>query len=161
MPVSGERVTVSRTIAAPASRIFEIVSHPQGHVDIDGSGMLEAAVDAAPLGAVGETFDMKMDRAPLNDIPGLGKYEVRNTVTAISPGEHLEWTIGGVGTPPLGHVYGWTLVPSADGAATEVTHYCDWSNITEQLRAAGREWPIVPEHMLEQSLDNLERLATS
>ena len=159
MPVSGERVTVSRTINTPAARVWELVSHPQGHVEIDGSGMLEAAVDARPLSAVGDTFDMKMDRAPLNDIPGLGKYEVRNTVTAITPGEHIEWTIGGVDSPPLGHVYGWKLTPAGD--ATEVTHYCDWSNITEQLRAAGREWPIVPEHMLEQSLDKVERLATS
>ena len=86
MPVSGERVTVTRTIAAPADRIWEVVAHPQGHVDIDGSGMLEAADDARPLVAVGDTFDIKMDRTPLNDIPGLVKYEVRNTVTRLEPG---------------------------------------------------------------------------
>jgi uncharacterized protein YndB with AHSA1/START domain len=160
MPISGERVTVSRTIAAPAARIFELVSHPQGHVDIDGSGMLEAAVDARPLTAVGDTFDMNMDREPLGDIP-MGKYQVRNTVTAIDPGRHIEWNIGGIDMPPVGHVYGWQLEPSADGASTDVSHYCDWSNITDAMRAVGREWPIVPEHMLEQSLDNLERLATS
>ena len=33
--------------------------------------------------------------------------------------------------------------------------------ITDAMRAMGREWPIVPEHMLEQSLDNLEQLTTS
>jgi uncharacterized protein YndB with AHSA1/START domain len=160
MPISGERVTVSRTIAAPAARIFELVSHPQGHVDIDGSGMLEAAVDARPLTAVGDTIDMDMDREPLGDIP-MGKYKVRNTVTAIEPDTHIEWNIGGIDMPPVGHVYGWQLTPSADGGSTEVSHYCDWTNITDAMRAAGREWPIVPEHMLEQSLDNLERLATS
>jgi uncharacterized protein YndB with AHSA1/START domain len=161
MPVSGERVTVSRTIAAPAARIWELVSHPQGHVDIDGSGMLEAAEDARPLTTVGDTFDIKMDRTPLNDIPGLVKYEVRNTVTRIEPEALIEWGIGGKDSPPLGHVYAWQLSPSADGSSTEVTHYCDWSNINDQLRAAGREWPIVPEHMLEQSLDKLERLVTA
>jgi uncharacterized protein YndB with AHSA1/START domain len=160
MPISGERVTVSRTINAPAARLFALVSHPQGHVDIDGSGMLEAAVDARPLTAVGDTFDMDMDREPLGDIP-MGKYKVRNTVTAIEPGTHIEWNIGGIDMPPVGHVYGWQLTPSADGASTEVSHYCDWTNITDAMRAAGREWPIVPEHMLVQSLDNLERLATS
>jgi len=159
VPVSGERVTVSRTIAAPASRIWALVSHPQGHVDIDGSGMLEAAEDARPLTAVGDTFDIKMDRTPLNDIPGLVKYEVRNTVTRIEPGTVIEWGIGGKETPPLGHVYAWVLSPTADGSSTEVTHYCDWTNAPAQLKEA-REWPIVPESMLEQSLDKLERLVT-
>lgn len=160
MPVSGERVTVTRTIAAPAERIWALVSHPQGHVDIDGSGMLEAAPDARALVAVGDTFDIKMDRTPLNDIPGLVKYEVRNTVTAIEPGTRIEWGIGGKDTPPLGHVYAWELSPSADGASTEVTHYCDWTNAPAPLKEA-REWPIVPEHMLEASLATLERLVTS
>jgi hypothetical protein len=159
MPINGERVTVSRTINAPAAKIYALVSHPQGHVDIDGSGMLEAAVDARPLTAVGDTFDMDMDREPLGDIP-LGKYKVRNTVTAIEPGALIEWNVGGVDMPPVGHVYGWQLTPSADGAATEVSLYCDWSGITDQMRAAGREWPIVPEHMLERSLDNLEKVVT-
>jgi hypothetical protein len=157
MPVIGERVTVTRTIAAAADKIYALVSHPQGHVDIDGSGMLEAALDARPLTAVGDRFDMAMDREPLGDIP-LGKYKVRNTVTAIEAGQHIEWNVGGIDTPPIGHVYGWQLAPADDGASTDVTHYCDWSNISERMRAAGREWPIVPEHMLERSLDNLERL---
>lgn len=161
MPVSGERVTVTRTIDAPASRLWELVSHPQGHVDIDGSGMLEAAGDARPLTAVGDTFDIKMDRTPLDDIPGLVKYEVRNTVTRIEPESLIEWGIGGKESPPLGHVYGWQLSPAGDGSSTHVVHYCDWSNINDQLRAAGRTWPIVPEHMLEQSLDKLERLVTA
>lgn len=161
MPVSGERVTVTRTIGAPASRIWELVSNPQGHVDIDGSGMLEAAEDARPLTAAGDTFDMKMDRTPLNDIPGLVKYEVRNTVTRLEPESLIEWSVGSKGSAPLGHVYGWQLSPAGDGSSTDVIHYCDWSNINDQLRAAGRAWPIVPEHMLEQSLDNLERLVSS
>src|SRR5687768_13673093 len=115
MPVSGERVTVTRTIAAPASKIYDVVSHPQGHVDIDGSGMLEAAPDARPLTAVGDTFDMDMDREPLGDFP-MGKYKVRNTVTQIEPGSLVEWSVGGVDVPPVGHVYGWSLTPVGDSA---------------------------------------------
>ena len=65
---------------------------------IDGSGMLEAAPDAQPLTAVGDTFDIDMDRTPLNDIPGLVKYSVRNTVTQIEPGRLVEWTIGAPST---------------------------------------------------------------
>lgn len=157
MSQAEERVTLTRRIAAPAETIFAIVGHSQGHADLDGSGMLVGPIDPKPLTEVGQTFDMDMDRAPLNDIPGLGTYQVRNTVTKLEPNRLVEWTIGGIDTPPLGHVYGFELAPDGDG--TTVTHYCDWSNIVEQLRAAGREWPIVPVSMLEVSMDNLTRLA--
>jgi len=152
-----ERVSVSRRIAAPAAAIYALVSDPAGHVAIDGSGMLEAAPDARPVTAVGDTFDIAMDRTPLNDIPGLVKYSVRNTVTQLEPGRLIEWTIGAPDQPPLGHVYGWHL-DAVDDNTTDVTNYCDWTNIVESLRAAGRTWPIVPVEMLEASLDKLEAL---
>jgi hypothetical protein len=57
-----DRVSVSERVAAPVSRVFAIVSDPARHVDIDGSGMLQAAPDAMPLTAVGQTFEMDMDR---------------------------------------------------------------------------------------------------
>ena len=157
--MSTERVAVTRRIAASAEAIYAIVSDPAGHVRIDGSGMLEAAPDARPVTGVGDTFDMAMDRAPLNDIPGLGKYVVRNTVTKIEPQRLVEWTIGLPDQAPLGHVYGWQLDP-VDDAHTDVTNYCDWSNIVEALRSSGRTWPIVPVAMLEQSVANLDRIAT-
>jgi uncharacterized protein YndB with AHSA1/START domain len=153
-----ERVNVTRRIAAPAGKIYALVTDPAMHVEIDGSGMLEAAPDARPLTAVGDTFDMDMDREPLGDLP-MGKYKVRNTVTKLEPDALIEWTVGGIDTPPVGHVYGWQLTSVDD--ATDVNLYCDWTNIIDALRAANREWPIVPVHMLEKSMDNLERIATS
>jgi len=64
-PVSADRVTAARRIAAPAQAIFLLVSDPARHVDIDGSGMLQAAPDASPLTAVGQTFDTRgVDAAP-------------------------------------------------------------------------------------------------
>ena len=157
--MSEERVSVSRRIAAPADAIYAIVSDPAGHVRIDGSGMLEAAADARPLTAVGDTFDIHMDRTPLNDIPGLVKYSVRNTVTRIEPGRLVEWTIGAPEQPPLGHVYGWMLEP-VSATETDVTNYCDWTNIVQSLRDAGRTWPIVPVAMLEETVASLERVVT-
>ncbi|MEX1105505.1 MAG: SRPBCC family protein [Ilumatobacteraceae bacterium] len=153
--MSEERVTVRARINAPAARVFAIVSDPAGHVAIDGSGMLEPGIDAVAPTAGGDTFDMAMDRTPLNDIPGLVKYTVRNTVTVFEPGRHIEWTIGGVDSDPLGHVYGFVVTPVSD-TSCDVEHYCDWSNIVPSLRAAGREWPIVPASMLEQTLVRLE-----
>src|SRR4051812_34800131 len=83
--MTDQRVSANRRIQASAHALFEIVSSPEGHVRIDGSGMLEAAPDARTLTAVGDVFDMEMDRTPLNDIPGLVKYKARNTVTQIVP----------------------------------------------------------------------------
>jgi hypothetical protein len=157
--MSDQRVSASRRIKASAHTLFEIVSSPDGHVRIDGSGMLEAADDAQPITAVGDVFDMAMDRTPLNDIPGLVKYRVRNTVTQFVPDHLVEWTIGGVDHPPLGHVYGWKLDPVSDDE-TDVTNYCDWTNITPELRARRPDWPIVPVAMLEQSVANLDKIAT-
>ena len=154
-----ERVSVTRRIAAPASRVFEVVTDPRGHVRIDGSGMLEASGGESRLTAVGQSFDMDMDRAPLNDIPGMGKYKVRNTVTAIVPDRLLEWNVAGIDKPPVGHVYGWQIEPDGDDACL-VTNYCDWSGLGEGSRGA-RQWPIVPLEMLERSVDNLQRIVAS
>ena len=156
--MSPDRIAATRRIAAPASTLFQIVSSPAGHVQIDGSGMLEAAPDAKPLTEVGDTFDMDMDRTPLNDIPGLVKYKVRNTVTQFVPDRLIEWTVGSADRPPLGHVYGWQIEPVSD-TESEVTNYCDWTGIPQGARAR-RPWPVVPVHMLEQSVENLERIAT-
>jgi hypothetical protein len=157
--MTSERVAVTRRITASADELFAIVSSPTGHVDIDGSGMLVAAPDARPLTAVGETFDMDMDREPLGDYPELGKYQVRNTVTQFVPGRLIEWTVGGVDRPPVGHLYGWQLEP-VNEHETDVTNYCDWTAISDDVKARG-QWPIVPVTMLEQSVEKLERVATT
>jgi hypothetical protein len=150
-------VSATRRISAPAGKVFQIVSNPAGHVQIDGSGMLEAAPDARPLTSVGETFDMDMDRAPLGDIPDMGKYQVRNQVTQIIPDRLFEWGVGGIDTPLFGHVYGWQIEPIGD-TECDVTNYCDWTNIPEAMRSR-LTWPVVPLEMLEKSVENLDRIA--
>ena len=64
----------------------------------------------------------------------------------------------GVGKPPAGHVYGWQIEPLTDGECL-VTNYCDWTNISDDLRARFR-WPVVPADRLQRSVENLDRLAT-
>lgn len=150
------RVELSTSIQAPAKEIFAVITDPQGHVDIDGSGMLVAAPDATPVTGVGDSFLMNMDREALGDIP-LGKYQVRNTVTAFVADETLEWNVGGVDQPPFGHVYGYRLQSDGDGV-TQVTLYCDWSGV--RAGSIRDRFPIVPVHMLERSLTNLDRIVT-
>ena len=150
------RVSLTRRVDASPSTVFGVITDPRRHVDIDGSGMLEAT-DAGPLQAVGDTFDVDMDREPLGDLP-MGKYRVRNTVTALVPDELLEWNVGGVDQPPFGHVYGYEL-RAAGPDSTDVTLYCDWTGV--RASSIRDRFPIVPVHMLEQSLDNLQRIVTT
>ena len=150
------RVSVTRRIEADAASVFRVITDPRQHVEIDGSGMLVATTDA-PVRAVGDTFDMDMDREPLGDLP-MGKYKVRNTVTAFVPDTALEWNVGGIDQPPFGHVYGYEL-RAVDSTATDVTLYCDWTGVRAS-RIRDR-FPIVPVHMLEKSLDNLQRIAVT
>ncbi len=149
------QVQVSRTVRASAAEVFRLVADPEGHVKIDGSGMLLAAPDATPLVAVGDEFEMKMDREPLGDVP-MGKYTVLNRVTKLVPGELVEWNVGLGEQGPFGHVYGWRITV-LDDEHVEITNYCDWSGIPEEYRAVA-PFPIVPVEMMERSVENLARL---
>lgn len=152
-----ERIEASRRIAAPASAVWALVSHPDGHVQIDGSGMLEAALNPQPLTAVGDIFDMDMDREPLGDV-AMGKYQVRNWVTRIEPGHLIEWSANTIDKrEPYGHTYGWRIDAVSDNEC-DVANYTEWSGLSEELKPY---WPIVPLAMLEKSVENLERIVTS
>lgn len=156
--MSEYRVEASGIIPVSASKVFGIVSTAAGHVAIDGSGMLEAPIGAAQPTKAGDTFDMDMDREALGDIPEMGKYKVRNTVTRIIPDRLFEWNVGGIDRGPFGHVYGWAIEPTGDSEC-KVTNYCDWTGVPEKYRVA-RAWPVVPQSMLQKSVDNLRRVAT-
>ena len=88
----------------------------------------------------------------------MAEYTVRCTVTQLIPDRLIEWTVRAVGKPPAGHVYGWQIEPLTDGECL-VTLYCDWTNISDELRARFR-WPVVPVDRLQRSVENLERIAT-
>lgn len=147
-----ERMQVGRLIAAPAPRIFSILTDPKGHVAIDSSGMLQSCT-GEPARAVGDTFVIHMDRESLNDYP-LGKYDVTVVITAFEQDREIAWTIIGQLEPQIGHVYGYTLEP-ADGG-TLVTSYYDWSSIHPQWKAANI-FPVMSELALRSTLGILAR----
>ena len=148
-----ERIEVQRTIPADAPAIFRVLCDPQGHVAIDSSGMLMSA-DGAPVTAEGDSFVVHMDREALNDYPELGRYDVTVTITAFVPDREIAWTILGQLRPQIGHVYGYTLEPVADG--TVVTSYYDWSSIDPVWREAGI-FPVLSEGALRATLGILAR----
>jgi Polyketide cyclase / dehydrase and lipid transport len=152
--VADERIEVQRTIAAEPEAIFRVLCDPQGHVAIDSSGMLMDA-SGDPVSAVGDSFVVHMDRESLNDYPELGKYDVTVTIRRFEPDREIAWTILGQIRPQIGHVYGYTLEPGADGS-TVVTSYYDWSDIDPTWKQAGI-FPVIPESALRGTLGILAR----
>jgi hypothetical protein len=153
--MADERIEVQRTIRADPAAIFGLLRDPQGHVAIDSSGMLQSA-DGEPVTAVGDTFVVHMDREALNDYP-MGEYDVTVKITAYEPDREIAWTIIGVIDPPIGHVYGYQLEPTAEGAL--VTSYYDWSGISQKWREAGI-FPVISEGALRATLGILARTVT-
>ncbi|HEY8058880.1 MAG TPA: SRPBCC family protein [Acidimicrobiales bacterium] len=149
---STERFEVQRTIEADPAAIFAVVRDPQGHVDIDASGMLLDAT-GEPASAVGDEFVVHMDREALNDYP-MGKYDVTVRITTFEADREIAWTILGQIEPPIGHIYGYRLEPTDEG--TLVTSYYDWSNIDPVWRDAAI-FPIIPEASLRATLGILAR----
>jgi hypothetical protein len=147
-----ERMEVERSIAADPATIFRVLSDPNGHVAIDSSGMLMAAT-GDPVGAVGDSFVVHMDREALNDYP-MGRYDVTVTITTFVPDREIAWTILGQLRPQIGHIYGYTLEPVEGG--TRVTSYYDWSSIHPDWKKAAI-FPVISEGALRATLGILAR----
>ncbi|MGW4133863.1 YbhB/YbcL family Raf kinase inhibitor-like protein [Amycolatopsis japonica] len=147
-----ERIEVSRLVPASADAIFAVLSDPQGHVDIDASGMLIDA-EGDPVERAGDRFVVHMDREALGDVP-LGKYDVEVVITTLVPGEEIAWTVEGRIRPHARHIYGYRLEPAEGG--TLVTSYYDWSEVSEEWKNR-ITFPVVPESSLKATLGILER----
>jgi hypothetical protein len=156
MAMTSERIEVQRTIEAEPAAIFAVLRDPQGHVQIDSSGMLQSA-DGEPVSAVGDSFVVHMDRESLNDYPELGRYDVTVRISAFEQDREIAWTILGRIRPQIGHVYGYRLEPAEAG--TLVTSYYDWSNIDQQWRESGI-FPVISEGALRATLGILARTVT-
>ncbi|MGB0112250.1 MAG: hypothetical protein WBP59_03435 [Ilumatobacteraceae bacterium] len=148
------RLEVDRAIAAEPGVIFDLLRSPEGHVQIDASGMLMSAEGDAAT-AVGDRFVVHMDRDSLRDFD-LGEYDVTVVITAFEPGREIAWTIDGQIQPPIGHVYGYRL-DEIDGG-TKVTSYYDWSDIHEAYaEMAANIFPVISETNLLGTLGILAR----
>lgn len=147
-----ERIEVARLIPAEPAAIFAVLCDPQGHVEIDSSGMLMDAT-GEPVQGVGDTFVVHMDREALNDYP-LGLYDVTVTIVEYEPDHLIRWGITGQIKPQIGHTYGYRLEPAEGG--TLVTSIYDWSEIDPVWREAGI-FPIISEAALRATLGILDR----
>lgn len=158
--MSATQLRVSRSVEAPARRIFDLLSDPSRHTEIDGSAMLRGvAGSTGPVTGVGDEFFMDMHQ------DALGDYRMANKIVAFERDRLIGWQprmdrapesapeMGGHG--PRGQTYTYELSENGDGTTT-VTQVYDWSAVTAPEIVA--RMPRVSEAQL---LDTLDRLAAA
>jgi len=75
--------TVERVIAAPASKIFDILADPSRHQEIDGSGTVKGTPEGSQRLALDSKFGMSMKM-------GIG-YSMVNTVVEFEENRVIAW----------------------------------------------------------------------
>ena len=144
-----KQITVSRTIDAPASEVFDVLSNPARHVELDGSGFVVSDERSDRITANGQKFRMNMS----GDHMG-GDYQTDNHVTGYDANSLLAWQTTPAGTDPLGWEWVWRLEQQGPDQ-TLVTHTYDWSKVTDKDVLQKVSFPLVSEHQLEETLGKL------
>lgn len=142
-------ITVQRTIDAPTQDVFDVLSNPERHSEIDASGFVVSDEKTDRITATGQVFRMNMT----GDHMG-GDYQTDNTVTGYDKNHLLAWQTAPAGTEPPGWEWVWVLTAQgSDRTDVELTY--DWSKVTDRDLLAQVGFPLVPKAALEQSLGNL------
>jgi uncharacterized protein YndB with AHSA1/START domain len=119
--MEGHVVTVERVIAAPAAALFAIVTDPDRHPEIDGSGTVIKTKPGTPDRlALGSVFGMSMKMG----VP----YSMSNTVIEFEPDRRIAWQT--VISGPLGRFVGgriWRYDFEPVDGGTKVTESWDIS----------------------------------
>jgi uncharacterized protein YndB with AHSA1/START domain len=149
------RITVSRTIDAPAPKIFDLLTLPARHREIDGSGFVVSDDRTDRITSVGQVFRMNMT----GDHMG-GDYQTENHVTGYDKNRLVAWRTAPADIEPPGWEWMWEL--EADGSdSTEVTLTYDWDKVTDKALLQKLSFPLVSQDQLEDSLANLAAAVAS
>lgn len=144
-----KQITVQRTIDASSQDVFDVLSNPERHAEIDGSGFVIGDEKSDRVTASGQVFTMNMT----GDHMG-GDYQTDNHVTGYDKNHLIAWQTAPAGTTPPGWEWTWQLQAQGSGA-TDVTLTYDWSKVTDPQILEKVSFPLVSQHELEQSLGNL------
>ncbi|WP_375489112.1 polyketide cyclase [uncultured Jatrophihabitans sp.] len=150
MADSDTSITVSRDIDHSAKDIFDVLSLPDRHAQLDGSGFVRSADHADRITANGQTFRMNMTGPHMG-----GDYQTDNVVTGFVRDKLISWKTAPAGTEPPGWEWVWELDPQGP-RATHVTLTYDWSKVTDKELLKKVGFPLVSKHQMEQSLARLE-----
>lgn len=143
------KISASRTIDAANEDIFNVLSNPERHAEIDGSGMVVSDDKTDRITAVGQVFRMNMNWDKMG-----GDYKTDNHVVGYDENKLLAWTTAPSGEEPPGWEWVWELTPQGSDS-TEVTITYDWSSVTDKGVLEQVNFPAVSEEDLETSLANL------
>ncbi|MBM6403040.1 SRPBCC family protein [Phycicoccus sp. CSK15P-2] len=144
-----KRITVSRTIDAPANAVFDVLTLPRNHVQLDGSGFVVSDEHGDRITGTGQVFTMNMT----GDHMG-GDYKTDNHVVGYEPNKLLAWKTAPAGTEPPGWEWVWELTPQGPDS-TEVTCTYDWSQVTDKELLQKVSFPLVSQEQMEDSLSKL------
>ncbi|HEY0716407.1 MAG TPA: SRPBCC family protein [Streptosporangiaceae bacterium] len=146
-----QEVSETAIIAAPATRVFALLTDPAQHPLIDGTGSVLAARDGGPERlTLGSKFGMDMKiGAP---------YKILNTVVEYDRDRLIAWRHF------YGHRWRWQLRPLEDGPGggrCEVTETFDWSTARFPWLITLSPFPRRNRRGIEGSLMRLARIATA
>jgi uncharacterized protein YndB with AHSA1/START domain len=136
-------VSVSREIAAPAGKIFELIADPSLQPRWDGNANLAEARTGQRVRAVGDVFSMTITLGSVRD----------NHVVEFEEGRLIAWRPSEPGKEQPGHLWRWELAP-VDDSRTLVTHTYDWSRLTDENRL-----PIARNMTADKLQASVEKLA--
>lgn len=156
MTNSADVVTVERLIAAPPEAIFELISHPDRHQEMDGSGTVR---DSKGEGqgqkmSKGSTFGMSMKMG----MP----YSMVNTVIEYEEGRRLAWQTRGpgfVGKFVGGRIWRYELEPTDGG--TLVKESWDISEESAATKLAVKGLGDKTKKNMAKTLERIEQIVTA
>ena len=105
--MDSDRITVERTIHAPAADIFALLSDAAKHQEFDGSGTVRGTRQASRPLALGTTFGMSMHM-------GVG-YKTSNTVVEFEQDRRIAWRTTGLKGLVGGRIWRYELEPVEGG----------------------------------------------
>lgn len=145
--MSDRSVSVSRVIAAPPEKIFDVLARPSGHAVIDGSGTVKGEqVGPDRLTKVGDRFGMKMK---MYGVP----YKMSSDVVEFEENRLIAWAHFG------GHRWRYELEPVEDG--TRVTETFDWSTAKAPKFIELMGYPKKHPAAMEKTLERLDEHVTA
>lgn len=144
-----KKISVERTIDASAKDIFAVLSNPERHHQLDGSGSVRSDDKSDRISATGQVFTMNMFAERMG-----GEYKTDNHVSGFDENKLVAWQTTLPGAEPMGWEWLWEL--KAQGpTSTLVRQTYDWSNVTDKAVLAQISFPLVSQEEMEGSMAKL------
>ncbi|MBO3130670.1 SRPBCC family protein [Dermatophilus congolensis] len=144
-----KKITISRTIDASPQAIFDILSNPARHAELDGTNTIVSDDKSDRVTAVGNIFTMNMNAEHMG-----GDYKTDNHVVGYDKDRLIAWKTAPAGTEPKGWQWIWELTPQSQDQTTVTLTY-DWSAVTDKALLKKITFPVFPQEQLEASLAHL------